>query len=189
MAGKNQDKNEQAKAEAAARVTKARETTERGQTAEGDKLTTHELAQMQFPATAGAPEVEIAKRTQDNDGAVADTRFRKTFVALPTPGVNLETDFHTHEACKLATLEQAIQQGLHPDAEATFDGAEQHPDGVSVCLKYSVAVTPASIDDDANNTVSPYRVLNERLDGSTSNAEENTDKAEVTRESASQPAE
>lgn len=125
--------------------------------------TNPELAQ--FPATIGEPEVEVEKRSADNTGA-NDMRWRKTFVVFGEAWSGDEEAFH--ERNKLATLQAAIHQGVRPKGEATFDGVEDHADGVSKCVNYSVEVEPASTDENSpETTVTPLQVLDEKLDGST----------------------
>lgn len=116
------------------------------------------------PALAGAPEVEIATRTADRTQA-EDTRFRKRYVVL-AEAYQPETDT-IHARNKVATLNEAINRGLHPQEEATFDGVEPHPDGVSVYLDYSVEVVPAIVDGDAPSAVTPLKVLHDVYDGTT----------------------
>jgi hypothetical protein len=134
----------------------------------------------QFPAQRGNPDAEIAKRSPDRERP-CDDRFRKQYVVLPAKGVpgagldSLTADAGLHERNQLDVLQCAIQMGVHPDGEATFDGAEPHPDGVSVILRYSCAVTPASVDTTPGDTLTPFKVLTERLDGSTDNADQKRD--------------
>lgn len=116
------------------------------------------------PAVAGFPEVEIATRTSDRTQA-EDTRFRKRYVVL-REAYQPDTDA-IHARNKIETLNDAINHGLHPRGEADFDGTEDHPDGVSLYLDYSVEVVPASTDDNAEQTATPLHVLHDKYDGST----------------------
>ncbi len=80
----------------------------------------------------------VQRRTPDVDGRPlwpADGRFHRSF-NVETPrvsGLGLEDDATSdwsssdhdamHEANKVAVLQEAINLGLHPRSEATFDGA------------------------------------------------------------------
>lgn len=116
------------------------------------------------PALAGAPQVENAARTSDRTEGESD-RFRKRYVVLAA-AYQPDTD-GIHARSKVEILNDAINHGLHPRGEAQFDGEEPHPDGVSLYLDYSVAVVPASVDGDANETTTPHHVLVEKYDLST----------------------
>lgn len=97
-----------------------------------------------------APEAEVAKRSADGaDG----TRHVKEFVVL---GATIgDEDGPDHAPNKLATLQEAIQRGLHPRGDVTFDGVETLHDGVSRLLRYSVETVPASMDSEPENTTTP----------------------------------
>lgn len=120
--------------------------------------------QLAFPSLHGEPEVEIAKRTSDRQSG-EDTRFRKRF--LVQKEANVLSDESTHPRNFVSVVEQAIQQGLHPQGVPTFDGTEDHPSGQSVYLDYSVEVIPAAVDDNPNDAMSPWKLLTEEMDGST----------------------
>ena len=95
------------------------------------------------------PGLEVAKRSADGaDG----TRHVKEFVVL---GAGLAEDGPQHAPNKIGTLQQAIQHGLHPRGEVTFDGAETLHDGVSQLLRYSVEVVPAAADSEPEKTSTP----------------------------------
>ncbi|WP_326779719.1 hypothetical protein OG481_02155 [Streptomyces longwoodensis] len=112
-----------------------------------------QLRQRQFPAKAGAPEVEVDERSPDG---VEGTRHVKEFVVH---GDTWTGEEYQHEANKAAVANEAIQRGLHPRGEATFDGAEDHPDGVSVVLTYSVDTVPSSVDHTPQDTTTPRDVI------------------------------
>jgi hypothetical protein len=138
----------------------ARKTTSSKTTAETteDKPTAQELEQKQFPAKAGAPDVEVDKRSPDG---AEGTRHVKEFVVLGDAWTGEE---YQHEANKAAVHNEAIQRGLHPRGEASYDGAEDHPDGVSIVLTYSVETVPSSIDNQPEDTTTPRDVI--EADGS-----------------------
>lgn len=96
------------------------------------------------------PEAEVAKRSADgSDG----TRHVKEFVllgdALP------EEDGPDHDPNKVGVLQEAIQRGLHPRGDVSFDGVEDQPDGVSRLFRYSVEVVPAAVDSEPEQTTTP----------------------------------
>lgn len=122
---------------------------------------------------ADDPRAEIALRTGDTDEKQA-SRFTRVF-AIPAYAHGTLDDDALHRRNSLVVLEQAIQQGLHPTDDVSFDGAQEQPtDEVGydhryplVRLTYSVDVTPAALHEDASETRTPGRVLREELDGST----------------------
>ncbi|MEU6597857.1 hypothetical protein [Streptomyces flaveolus] len=115
--------------------------------------TTEQVRQRQFPAKAGAPEVEVDERSVDG---ARGTRHVKEFVVH---GDTWTGEEYQHEANKAAVANEAIQRGLHPRGEASFDGAEDHDDGVSVVLTYSVETVPSSIDHQPQDTTTPRDVI------------------------------
>lgn len=101
-------------------------------------------------------EAEVAKRSADgSDG----TRYAREFVVL---GSHFgDEDGPEHEANKLATLQEAIQRGLHPRGDVRFDGAELTADGVSRSLRYSVEVVPSAMDSEPEKTTTPRQKIDE----------------------------
>jgi hypothetical protein len=96
------------------------------------------------------PEAEVEKRSADGSEG---TRHVKEFVVL---GATLgDEDGPEHDANKIGVLQEAIQHGLHPRGDVSFDGAETLQDGVSRLLRYSVEVVPASVDSEPENTTTP----------------------------------
>jgi hypothetical protein len=69
-----------------------------------------------------------------------------------------------HAANRLATIQAALNLGLHPQGEARYDGAEEDERTTrpaskrSTKLKYSVEVLPAHAAH-APDTVTPFKVL------------------------------
>ncbi|WP_445520441.1 hypothetical protein [Streptomyces sp. NEAU-174] len=109
----------------------------------------------EFPAKAGEPAVEVDERSTDGaDG----TRHVKQFVVLKStwPG---RDEAESHTANGAAVANEAIQRGLHPRGEPRFDGAEDHPDGLSLTLTYSVDTVPSSVDHAPGDTTTPRDVL------------------------------
>jgi hypothetical protein len=107
----------------------------------------------QHPAKAGEPEVEVDERTADGaDGS----RFVKEFVVLAARWTDED---YQHEANRAGVVNEAIQRGLHPRGSVSFDGQEQHPDGLSLTLTYSVDTVPASVDHQPEDTTTPRDVI------------------------------
>ena len=106
----------------------------------------------QHPAKAGEPEVEVDKRTADGSDGM---RFVKEFVVLAARWLGHD---YQHEANRAGVVNEAIQRGLHPRGDVAFDGQEQHPDGLSLVLTYSVETVPASVDHNPADTTTPRDV-------------------------------
>jgi hypothetical protein len=115
----------------------------------------------QFPAQEGEPEVEVDERSADGSEG---TRYVKEFVVLKAWPAGNEADAHKANAAAVAN--EAIQRGLHPRGEARFDGSEDHPDGHSLTLTYSVETVPSSIDTEPGETTTPRDVLTDNGKGS-----------------------
>jgi hypothetical protein len=112
-----------------------------------------QLRQRQFPAKAGAPEVEVDERSADG---AEGTRHVKEFVV---PAARWTGEDYQHEANRAAVVNEAIQRGLHPRGDVSFDGQEEHPDGVSLVLTYSVETVPSSVDHQPEDTTTPRDVI------------------------------
>lgn len=117
------------------------------------KKTTSSVRAKQHPAKAGAPEVEVDERAAD--GAIG-MRFVKEFVVL---GQQWTGEDDAHDANRAGVVNEAIQRGLHPRGDVSFDGAEGHADGVSLTLTYSVETVPASVDHNPGETTTPRDVI------------------------------
>lgn len=124
-----------------------------------------QLRQRQFPAKAGAPAVEVDERSADG---AEGTRHVKEFVVLADQWPSMDEDA-AHAANRAAVTNEAIQRGLHPRGDVSFDGASAHDDGVSTVLTYSVETVPASIDHTPQDTTTPRDVI-EAVGGDTSKA-------------------
>lgn len=107
----------------------------------------------QFPAKAGEPETEVAARGADGSDGM---RFVKEFVVL---GSQWNGEDGAHDANRAGVVNEAIQRGLHPRGDVSFDGAEDQPDGVSLTLTYSVETVPASVDHNPEDTTTPRNVI------------------------------
>lgn len=118
------------------------------------------------PASADqlSSEAEIAARTAPD--APVGTKFRKTFVVSRkwhTEGVSDDSDMH--RANCVATLQEALNRGLHPKGEAAYVGDDTLHDG-SEALHYEVEVVLATEDADPAGTYTPSFSL-EDMGGST----------------------
>jgi hypothetical protein len=117
------------------------------------KKTTASARARQHPAKAGEPEVEVDERTADGAQGM---RFVKQFVVL---AARWNDEDYQHEANRAGVVNEAIQRGLHPHGGVAFDGAEQHADGLSLVLTYSVETAPASVDHHPEDTTTPRDVI------------------------------
>lgn len=106
----------------------------------------------QHPAKAGEPEVEVDERSADGSDGM---RFVKEFVVLVRQWGDSDGE---HTANKAGVANEAIQRGLHPRGDIRFDGSEEHADGVSLTLTYSVETVPASVDHHPEDTTTPRDV-------------------------------
>ncbi|WP_069769790.1 hypothetical protein [Streptomyces sp. LUP30] len=137
----------------AARKTTSSSKTTAEQTQPAKDEDREQLRQRQFPAKVGAPAVEVDERSADG---AEGTRYVKTFVVH---GDSWTGEEYQHEANKAAVANEAIQRGLHPRGEASFYGDEDHEDGVSVVLTYSVETVPSSVDHAPEDTTTPRDVI------------------------------
>lgn len=113
----------------------------------------------QHPALAGEDAVEVDERSVDgSDG----TRFIKEFVVLARQWGGSDAE---HEANRAAVANEAIQRGLHPRGDVSFDGAEEHADGQSLILTYSVDTIPAIVDHTPQHTTTPREILTDGAEG------------------------
>lgn len=109
---------------------------------------------------AADPEREIALRSGHCDVERSDRFVR----VVPTPTAHLGSDDENlHKRNSVAVLQEAIQQGLHPRGDVSFDGVVDQPadePGYDVryplsYLTYSVECVPAGIDPVAADTSTP----------------------------------
>ncbi|MET9517421.1 hypothetical protein [Streptomyces sp. NPDC002994] len=121
-----------------------------------------QVRQRQFPAKAGEEAVEVDQRSPDG---AKGTRHIKEFVV---PAARWTGEDYQHEANRAALVGEAIQRGLHPRGDVAFDGQEDHPDGVSLILTYSVDTVPSSVDHNPEDTTTPRDVI----DGDTSKSKD-----------------
>lgn len=138
------------------------------------------------PGPQGPDEVDLTtekivqRRTPGGDRWPADGRFRWVFhvgkpvVAKNVPGASAASDWSDedgtmatmHNANKVAVLQFAMNNGLHPTAEAELDqviGADDE-DAVTVDLVYVVDVVPASEqtpEENAARTLTPSGAISD----------------------------
>lgn len=117
------------------------------------KKTTTSARAKQHPAKAGESEVEVDERSADGSQGM---RFVKEFVVLARQWGDSDDE---HTANKAGVANEAIQRGLHPRGDVSYDGAEDHPDGASLTLTYSVETIPASVDHHPEDTTTPRSVI------------------------------
>jgi len=120
----------------------------------------------------------VQRRTPDLEGRdpwPADGRFHRVFhvqaarvstrdQSSATSDWNAPEYDSMHEANKLAVLQEAMNVGLHPRAEATFDGASEPDELAGSCdLTYSVECVPASSErpEEAALAYTPSAALND----------------------------
>lgn len=78
---------------------------------------------------------EVAVRQADSD---SNDKFVKDYVIF-----NHGDGENDHEDYVNATRQEAINRGLRPTGDVSFDGKQAHPDGESQILTFSVGVEPA----------------------------------------------
>lgn len=100
-----------------------------------------EAAEAQHPALEGAEGVEVAQRSQDETEASADVHTKK-FVVLAR---DFYDDESTHRANIEATRQAMMSQGLRPTGDGSYVGSEEHPDGASLILTYTVPARAAVV--------------------------------------------
>ncbi|MFC5947071.1 hypothetical protein ACFQH9_02110 [Pseudonocardia lutea] len=114
----------------------------------------------QHPALDGDPEAEVEQRSVDG---AEDGYFYKTFLMQ---GTGYNTPEHpAHPANKAVVVEEAIQRGLHPVGEPEGASAEVVRRGrrahLNTELTYRVAVVPAVVHEEPQETVTPSDVVAE----------------------------
>lgn len=125
------------------------------------------MARKREPKNVNVSSLPTSEETQarNPENVPADARYHHHFVVqgLAEDWEASEQD-EMHAANRLATLQSALNLGLHPQGEARYDGAEEderttRPDSKrSTKLKYSVEVLPAHAAH-APDTETPSKVL------------------------------
>lgn len=101
----------------------------------------------QFPSLHGAPEVEIAERSQDVTEPASSVHV-KDFVTTKRDYESGDKD-GMHARNTLAVRQYLMSQGLRPDAKVEFEGEHEHDwDEKSIVLRYTVSVQPAATATD-----------------------------------------
>lgn len=118
------------------------------------------------PKTPRVSEMPTAQEVQERqpEHVPADNRYHKHIV-VSASSADWEDPVHDsmHNANRLQILEEAMHHGLHPQGEATFDGAETTAGNRgrdTTKLHYSVEVVPAD-QAHAPDTVTVSKVLKE----------------------------
>lgn len=120
----------------------------------------------QLPADA-----EVAARTGPD--AKIDGKFRHTFVLSGRDyDANRDND-DMHRANQVATLQFALNQGVHPVGEAALEGTEETADG-SVRLTYAVEGIPAHDNEVPADAYTPAKAIRD-MGGSTIETAQTTD--------------
>lgn len=145
----------------------------------GQKLGPEKDAERARRATVKAdtqltPEEQVLVRTEPSAATAADSHYRHHYNIGLDRGVDPDKVDWTddvyasmHEANKVATLQFAMNAGLHPQGDATFEGAVSSGQSRTAKLVYSVEVVPASLADDASQTRTPRKALVEMPGAST----------------------
>lgn len=129
-------------------------------TAAPDDNVTVRLDNVTSRDVAADPEREIALRSGHCDAERSD-RFVRVFPV--NTGHLGSDDENMHKRNSVAVVQEAIQQGLHPRGEVSFDGVvDQDPSEPGYDaryplshLTYSVECVPAGVDPDASETTTP----------------------------------
>lgn len=100
---------------------------------------------------------EVSARAADA-GDKASASGVKDFIVLKRDWNNGDVRKNFHEDNIAAARQYLIHQGLRPEADGEFSGAEEHPDGNSVILHYTFAA------ELARDTKRQPRVRSERKD-------------------------
>lgn len=95
----------------------------------------------QHPALDGHPDAEVEARSPDGaDG----NRYVKRYV-IPADAYG-DGEHYDHGPNAANVVAEARNQGVRPVGdEVTFDAVNDHPDGTSLILTYSMAAIPAVI--------------------------------------------
>lgn len=115
------------------------------------------------PEKRPSGEEAVAARTAPD--APEDGKFRKTFTLSGRDYEEQSEHDDMHRANEVATLQEALNRGLHAQGEAQLENVERTQDG-SVNLTYAVEAIPASEDSDPANTETPRKAI-KKMGGST----------------------
>lgn len=105
------------------------------------------------PATSPVPAEQLVAARSADVAETATSEHRKVFVIPKNPLVGDDYGDETHAANIDAMRQAMILQGLRPTEDGRFVGAEDHPDGQSVCLTYACACVPAALATPEQNVV------------------------------------
>lgn len=119
----------------------------------------------------GQLEGDAAVAALTGPDAKADGKFRAEFTLSPRDYDENADNDDMHRANQVATLQRALNQGVHPKGEAGLEDTRTLPDG-SVVLTYAVKAIPADEDDDPAGTQTPAKAIKE-MGGSTIESAQN----------------
>jgi len=120
------------------------------------KLTVHDLLDRSDergrmkPEHMLTPEEQIAVRTEPGAVTALDGKYRRVFVVNNKHG---EIDWNDpsidsfHVANKTQTMQAALMHGVHPKAEAVFEGVRETTHDGNDVLVYAVEGVPAALDE------------------------------------------
>lgn len=119
----------------------------------------------QFPSLDGDAATEVRQRTEV---ATDGDWFRKVFTVHNRAWTrDLPADHWGHHPNLGATLQAALQQGLHPKGMPELESEADHPTDPtrSTDLTYRVRVVPAVADEEPGNTLTPAILQQVLADG------------------------
>lgn len=108
-------------------------------------------------------DAEVAARTGPD--SPVDGKFRKVFVLSARDYTSNADNEDMHRANAVATLQEALNRGVHCLGDARLEGTEETADG-SVRLTYVVEAVPASEHEVPAETQTPSKAIKE-MGGST----------------------
>lgn len=119
----------------------------------------------------------VGQLTEDQEVAArsgpdfpADGKFRKVFVLSGRDYEANQLNDDMHRANEVATLQEALNKGVHPKGEARLESEESTHDG-SVRLTYAVDGVPAHADEAPSETHTPAKAIDD-MGGSTLESEQ-----------------
>lgn len=117
-------------------------------------------------------DAEVAARTGPD--AKADGKFRRVFTLSPRDYDEQADNDDMHRANEVATLQEALNKGVHAQGEAYLESAYRRADG-SYDLTYAVEAIPASEDEQPADTQTPSKAIKE-MGGSTIEDAQNSER-------------
>jgi hypothetical protein len=113
-------------------------------------------------ASKGSAEIVAEK---SGPGTPEDNKFRKSFTVQANP-YSSEEDVTAweglHEGNKLATLQEALNRGVHPKGEVQLESTDVHREALNtatIVFTYAVESVAAVLDTDPEGTSTPTKEL------------------------------